>query len=200
MTGTLAIDPRGKYASMPATEAPLIPRPRPSRQPHLLSLRAWFWSRPQVQWAMANLGIRRWLTIRRWPPALFAGAFVGTTTDRMHGPHWQLDLIQLALRIAFIVAVLAIDAHLTWRASRLSELRSRPAYLAMGISLLVLAVGCFTAVARFDAHDNPSLADASGFIGFLASWATLLSLGRALTRGRLRRLCWVYPPTVNHKD
>ncbi|HTX85729.1 MAG TPA: hypothetical protein VME44_26395 [Streptosporangiaceae bacterium] len=138
---------------------------------------------------------RRWLTIGRWPPVLFAGVFIGEITDPMHGPRWERDLIQLALRTAFIVAVLATDAYLTWRALRLAGLRSRPAYLAMGTGLLALAVGCFMAVARLDAHNSPSLADVSGFIGFLASWAALLSLGRALTWGRLRRLCWVYPPS-----
>jgi hypothetical protein len=143
---------------------------------------------------MTNLGIRRWLTIRRWPPVLFASAFIAAITDPMHGPHWERDLIQLALEIAVVAAGLATDAYLTWRALRLAGLRSRPAYLAMGTGLLALAVGCFTAVARLDTHNNPSLADVFGFIGLLASWATLLSLGRALTWGRLRRLCWIYPP------
>lgn len=143
---------------------------------------------------MTNLGIRRWLTIRRWPPLLFAIAFTGMITDPMHGPRWQQDLVKLALRIAVIVTALATDAYLARRALRLAGLRSRPAYLAAGTGLLALAVGCFIAVARLDAHNHPALADLSGLTGLLASWAALLSLGRALTRGRLRRLCWVYPP------
>jgi hypothetical protein len=187
---------------MSATGAPAS-RSRPSRQPHLPSPRAWFLSRPQVQavvyhpkvqWAMTNLGVRRWRTIRRWPPLLFAGAFTGMITDPMHGPRWQQDLVKLALGIAVIVTGLAADAYLTRRALRLASLRSRPTYLAAGTGLLALAVGCFTAVARLDAHNNPSLADVSGLIGLLASWTALLSLGRALTWGRLRRLCCVYPP------
>lgn len=172
------------------------------RWPRLPS-RAWFLSRPRVQaivahpkvqWAMTNLGIRRWLTIRRWPPLLFAGTSAGMITDSMHGPRWEQDLIRLALDVAIIVAALATDAYLTRRAFRLAGLRSRPTYMAMGIGLLALAVGCFIGVARLDGHHNPSLADVSGFIGLLASWTALLSLGRALTWGRLRRLCWVYPP------
>ena len=100
----------------------------------------------------------------------------------------------MALDIAVIVTALSTDAYLTRRALRLVGLRSRAIYLAMGTGLVALTVGCFTAVARLDAHNNPSLADAFGFIGLLASWAALLALGRALTWGRLRRLCWVYPP------
>jgi hypothetical protein len=100
----------------------------------------------------------------------------------------------LALGIAVIVTALATDAYLTRRALRLAGLRSRPTYLAVGTGLLAFAVGCFTAVARLDAHNNPSLADVFGLIGLLASCTALLSLGRALTWGRVRRLCWVYPP------
>jgi hypothetical protein len=168
-----------------------------------LSPRAWLLSRPQVQaviyhpkvqWAMTNLGIRRWLTIRRWPPIFFASTFTRMITDPLHGPRWQLDLVGLALGIAVIVTALSADAYLTRRALRLVGPRSRAAYLAMGTGLVALAVGCFTAVARLDAHNKPSLADAFGFIGLLASWAALLALGRALAWGRLRRLCWVYPP------
>lgn len=112
----------------------------------------------------------------------------------MHGPHWQQYLVKLALGIAVIVTALATDTYLTRRAVRLVGLRSRPTYVAVGTGLLAFAVGCFTTVARLDAHNNPSLADVFGLIGLLASWTALLSLGRALTWGRLRRLCWVYPP------
>jgi len=102
-------------------------------------------------------------------------------TDPMHGPHWQLALVNLALAVAVMATALATDAYLTRRALRLVGLRSRPTYLAMGTGLLALAVGCFTAVARFDAHNKPPPADVFGFIGLLASWAAPLSLGRALT-------------------
>jgi hypothetical protein len=188
---------------MPATEALLSPRPQPPRKAHLLFPREWFLSRPRVQaviyhpkahWAITNLGIRRWLTIRRWPPIFFATAFAGMITDPMHVPRWQLDLSRAALNIAVVVTALFTDAYLTRRALRLAGLRSRATYLALGTGLVTLAVCCFTAVARLDAHNNPSLTDAFGFLGLLASWAALLALGRALTWGRLRRLCWVYPP------
>jgi hypothetical protein len=118
----------------------------------------------------------------------------------MHGPDWQRGLVKVGLAVAVIVAALAADGYLTRRAYRLVGLRSRPTYLAIGTGLLALAVGCFAAVARLDAHNNPSLAGVSGFIGLLASWAALLSLGRALTWGRLRHRCWVYPPTGRRPD
>jgi hypothetical protein len=35
--------------------------------------------------------------------------------------------------------------------------------------------------------------------GLLASWSALLALGRALTRGQLRRLCWAYPPSAGRQ-
>jgi hypothetical protein len=188
---------------MSAAEAPLSPRPQPPRRAPLLSPRAWLLSRPRVQaviyhpkvqWAMTKLGIRRWLAIRRWPPLFLAVAGLGTITNDLHAPRWEHDLLVLALHIGLIVTALSTDAYLTRRALRLVALRSRATYLAMGTSLLPLAVGCFAAAARLDAHNNPSLADAFGFIGLLVSWTALLALGRAFTWGRLRRLCWVYPP------
>jgi hypothetical protein len=143
---------------------------------------------------MTSLGIRRWLAIRRWPPLLLAAAGLGTITDDLHVPRWEHDLAGLALYIGLIVTALSTDAYLARRALRLADLRSRATYLAMGTGLVPLAVGCFAAASRLDAHSNPSLADAFGFIGLLGSWAALLALGRALTWGRLRRLCWIYPP------
>jgi hypothetical protein len=68
---------------------------------------------------------------------------------------------------------------------------ARPVMAAL-IGLLVLSQRL--SLPRLGAHNNPSLADAFGFIGLLGSWAALLALGRALTWGRMRRLCWVYPP------
>ena len=188
---------------MPAAEAPLSPRPQPPRGARLVSPRGWFLSRqrvqaviyhPKVQWAMTNLGIRRWLAIRRWPPVFLAVAGLGMITDDLHVPRWEHDLVRLALYVALVVTALSADAYLTRRALRLTNLRSRATYLAIGTAQLPLAVGCFAAASRFDAHTNPSLADVIGTVGFLVSWAALLSLGRALTWGRLRRLCWVYPP------
>jgi len=149
---------------------------------------------PKVQWAMTNLGIRRWLTIRRWPPLLMVGGWIGMVMEPLHGPVWQQDLIRSAIDIAVIVIALSTDAYLTRRARRLVGLRSRPIYLAMGTGLLALAVGCFIADAALDARNHPRLPDAFMLIGLLAGWPALLALGRALTWGRLRRLCWVYPP------
>jgi len=111
----------------------------------------------------------------------------------MSGPRWQQNLVASALGITVIVTALSTDAYLTRRALRVVNLRSRPTYLGMGSSLLTLAVACFTAVASLDAR-NPLLSNVFLLIGSLASWAALLALGRALTWGRLRRLCWVYPP------
>jgi hypothetical protein len=149
---------------------------------------------PKVQWAITRLGIRRWLAIRRWPPLLLAIAGLGTITDDTHAPRWEHDFAGLGLHIGLIVTALSADAYLTRRALRLAGPRSRATYLAMGTGLLLLAAGCFAAASGLGAHNNPSLADAFGFIGLLGSWAALLALGRALTWGRLRRLCWVYPP------
>jgi hypothetical protein len=188
---------------MPATEAPQSPRSQPPRRARLLSPSAWFLSQPRVravryhpkvQWAMTNLGIRRWRTIRRSPPVLLAVAGIATLTDQMHGPRWEQDLVRAAVDIALTVTALSAGACLTRRARRLVGLRSRRTYLVMGTGLLALAVACFTAVARFDAHNNPLPADLFGLIGLLASWPALLALGRALTWGRLRRFCWIYPP------
>jgi hypothetical protein len=141
---------------------------------------------------MTNLGIRRWLTIRRWPPVAFATVFIGVVTEPLHSPRWEQDLVAWALGGAVIVTALATDAYLSRRALRLVGVRSRPTYLAMGTSLLALAAGCFTGVA-LNEHSGV-LPNVVILVGLLASWAGLLALGRALTWGRLRRLCWVYPP------
>lgn len=131
-----------------ATDARLSPRLRRSRRPRLSSPRAWFPYRPQVQalvyhpkvqWAMTNLGIRRWLTIRRWPALFLASASGRAILDLIHGPRWQQDLAGAASALAFFVTALTVDAY-------------------------------------------------------LSGWTGLLTLGRALTWGRLRRLCRVYPP------
>jgi hypothetical protein len=196
-------DFRDKYFPMSATEAPLSPRALPPRRAPLLSPCAWLVSRPRVQavichpkvqWAMTNLGIRRWRAIRRWPPLLLAAAGLGTITDDLHVPRWEHDLAGLALYIGLMVTALSADAYLARRARRLAGPRARASYLAMGAGLVPLAVGCFAAASRLDAHGNPSLADAVGFIGLLGCWAALLALGRALAWGRLRRICWIYPP------
>ncbi len=187
---------------MSAAEAPLSPRPQPSRRARLLAPGAWLLSRPlvqavinhpKVQWAMTNLGIRRWLTMRRWPALLLAATGLGDITDDLHVPRWEHDLAGSVLNIGLIVTALSTDAYLTRRALRLPGLRSRATYLALGITLLAPAAGCIAAASRISAH-NPPLADAVGSIGLLISWVALLALGRALTWGRLRRLCWVYPP------
>jgi hypothetical protein len=155
---------------------------------------------PKVQWAMTSLGIRRWLAIRRWPPLLLAAVGLRTITDDLHAPRWEHDLAGLALYTGLIVAALSTDAYLTRRARRLAGPRSRVTYLAAGTGLLPLAAGCIAAAPSLYARGNPSLADAFGFIGLLASWTALLALGRALTWGRLRRHCWIYPPAGRPAD
>src|SRR3984957_18364343 len=112
---------------MSATEAPLSPRALPPRRASLLSPRAWLVSRPRVQavichpkvqWAMTNLGIRRWRAIRRWPPLLLAAAGLGTITDDLHVPRWEHDLAGLAPFIWLMVTALADHARLSTRAPR----------------------------------------------------------------------------------
>jgi hypothetical protein len=193
---------RDKYASMSVTEAPLSPRPRPSRRPRLSSPRGWFLSRPQVQavvyhpkvqWAMTNLGIRRWLTIRRWPALFLGSAFGRPILDPIHRSRWQQGMVSAASGLAFLVTALAVDAYLTRRARRLVGLRSRPMYLAMAVAPLSLAIVSLYLSVRLYAH-HVWLSDVFTLVGTLSGWTGLLAFGRALTWGRLRRLCWVYPP------
>lgn len=189
---------------MSATEAPLSPRPRPSRTARLSSPRAWFLSRPRVQavvyhpkfqWAMTNLGIRRWLTIRRWPALFLGGAFGRPLLDPINGPRWQQDVVSAAAGLAFFATALTVDAYLTRRARRLVGLRSRPVYLAMAAAPLSLAIVSFCLSGRLYAH-HVRLSDVFTLVGTLSGWTGLLAFGRALTWGRLRRLCWVYPPVA----
>jgi hypothetical protein len=175
---------------------------RPSRRPRLASPRAWFLSRPQVQavvdhpkvqWTMTHFGIRRWLTIRRWPALFLASAFGRPILDPIHGPRWQQDTVIAASGLACFATALTVDACLTRRARRLVGLRSRPAYLAMAAAPLSLAiVGLYLSI-RLYAH-HVWLSDVFTLVGTLSGWTGLLALGRALTWGRLRHLCWVYPP------
>jgi len=155
---------------------------------------------PKVQWAVTRLGLRRWLTIRRWPPLALAGTFVGSVTDSMRGSIWQHNLVASALDISVIVIALPADAYLTRRARRLVGSRSRPAYLAMAAGPLALAGLCIyiAAVPLYPHH--PRLSDLFTLIGGLSGWTALLALGRALTWGRLRRLCWIYPPAMRPPD
>lgn len=187
---------------MSATEAPLSPRPRPSRRPRLSSSRAWFLSRPRVQavvyhpkvqWTMTNLGIRRWLTIRRWPALFLASAFGRPIFELIHGPRWQQDTVIAAAGLAFFVTALTVDAYLARRARRLVGIRSRPVYLAMAAAPLSLAIVSFYLSVRLYPH-RVWLSDVFLLVGTLSGWTGLLAFGRALTWGRLRRLCWVYPP------
>jgi hypothetical protein len=187
---------------MSAAEAPsLSPPPRPPLRARLLSLplvQAVIYH-PKVQWAMTNLGIRRWLAIRRWPALLLAASGLGMVTDDLHIPRWEHDLVGSVLYIGLIGTALSADAYLTRRARRMVGLRSRATYLAMGVALLPPAVGCIAVASGLGAHNAP-LADVVGSIGLLISWIALLALGRALTWGRLRRLCWVYPPGGRRPD
>jgi len=148
---------------------------------------------------MTRLRIRRWLTIRRWPPLLLAGAFAGSIAPRS-GLGWHFTLVAGTLDISIVVIALSTDAYLTHRARRLAGLRSRPAYLAMAVSPLVLAVVCiYIAAVPLNVH-HPRLSGLSTLIGALSGWTALLALGRALTWGRLRRLCWIYPPAGSAAD
>lgn len=143
---------------------------------------------------MTRLGIRRWRTIRRWPPLLLAGTFAHSVAPPPPGPGWHFTPVAAALDISVIVIALSADAYLTRRARRLAGLRSRPAYLAMALGPLALAVVCiYLAAVPLSVH-HPRLWDLAALIGALSGWAALLALGRALTWGRLRRLCWIYPP------
>jgi hypothetical protein len=64
----------------------------------------------------------------------------------------------------------------------------------MAAGPLALAVVCiYIAAVPLYAH-HPRLSDLFTLIGELSGWTALLSLGRALTWGRLRRFCWIYPP------
>jgi hypothetical protein len=142
---------------------------------------------------MTNLGIRRWLAIRRWPPLFLANRLPNMLTDPIHGPRWWIDLIASAVGITLIVTVLGADAYLTRRASRLVGIRSRPMYLLMAAFPLAVAVGCFIVPGSFQVH-HPRLTDVLTAAGFIASWSALLALGRALTWGNFRYNFWVYPP------
>lgn len=143
---------------------------------------------------MANLGIRRWRMIRRWPALFLAGAFGRPLLDPIRGPRWQQDLVSAASGLAFFVTALTVDAYLTRRARRLAGLRTRPVYLAMAAGPLSLAiVSTYLSVRLFYAH-HVWLSDVFWLVGSLSGWTGLLALGRALAWGRLRRLCWVYPP------
>jgi hypothetical protein len=148
---------------------------------------------PKVQWTMTTLGIRRWLTIRRWPALFLASAFGRPILVTIHGPRWQQDTVTAAAGLAFFVTALTVDAYLTRRARRLAGLRSRPVYLAMAAGPLSLAIVSLYLSARLYAH-HVWLCDLFTLVGTLSGWTGLLALGRALTWGRLRRLCWVYPP------
>jgi hypothetical protein len=185
---------------MSAAEAPLSPRPQAPSRARLLSPRAWLLSRPlvqaviyhpKVQWAMTNLGIRRWLAIRRWPPVILAVAGLGMITNDLHTPRWEHDLVGSALYIGLVVTALSADAYLTRRALRLVGLRSRATYLAMGTVLLPLAVGCFAAASRLDAYNNPSLANVIGSSGFLGQ------LGRTACPRPRPHLGPVAPPLLD---
>jgi hypothetical protein len=149
-------------------------------------------SHPKIQWAVTHLGIRRWLTLRRWPPVLFASMFTGSVMERVPGPHWRQDLIQAAMNLAVVAAALATDAYLNRRAQRLRGERSRLTYLAMATVPLAAAVGCFYAVSVCAFGTFPY--DVFMIIGELSAWTALLTLGRALAYGPFRRLCWIYPP------
>src|SRR5215472_16127338 len=117
---------------MSATEVPPSPGPQlPLRQPRrslLRSPRAWLMSQPRaqaliyhpkVQWAMTNLGIRRWLAIRRWPPLFIANGLPNMLTDPIHARRWWIDMMAFAVGGTLFVTALGADAYLTRRASRL---------------------------------------------------------------------------------
>jgi len=142
---------------------------------------------------MTSLGIRRWLTIRRWPALFLASAFGRPILDQVHGPRWQQDMVIAASGVAFFVTALTIDAYLTRRARRLAGPRSRPLHLAMAAAPLSVAIVSLYLSVRLYAH-HAWLSDVFTLVGTLSGWTGLLALGRALTWGRLRRLCWVYPP------
>jgi hypothetical protein len=186
--------------SVPA--ASLTPPSQPPRRPRRRPPKAWFLSRtqvqaviyhPKVQWVMTRLRIRRWLTIRRWPPLLLAGALTRSIAPPP-GPRWHFTPVAETLGISIVVIALSTDAYLTHRARRLAGLRSRPAYLAMAAGPLALAVVCiYIAAVPLNVH-HPRLSELFTLIGALSGWMALLALGRALTWGRLRRFCWIYPP------
>ena len=142
---------------------------------------------------MTNLGIRRWLTIRRWPALFLGSAFGRPILDPIHGSRWQQDMVSAASGLAFLVTALAVDAYLTRRARRLVGLRSRPMYLAMAVAPLSLAIVSLYLSVRLYAH-HVWLSDVFTLVGTLSGWTGLLAFGRVITWGRLRRLCWVYPP------
>ena len=102
---------------------------------------------------MTNLGIRRWLTIRRWPALFLASAFGRPIIlDPIHGSRWQQDTVSAASGFALFVTALAVDAYLTRRARRLVGLRSRPMYLAMAVAPLSLAIVSLYLSVRLYAH------------------------------------------------
>jgi hypothetical protein len=148
---------------------------------------------PKVQWVIARLRIRRWLTIRRWPPLFLASTYTRMLTDPMHGPRWEQNLTASAVGISTIVIALSVDAYLTRRARRLVGVRPRPVYLAMAAGPVALAVICMYVAGPLNAH-HPRLSDLVALAGGLSGWTALLALGRALTWGHFRRLCWIYPP------
>ena len=144
---------------------------------------------------MTSLGIRRWLTIRRWPALFLASAFGRPILDQVHGPRWQQDMVIAASGLAFFVTALTVDAYLTRRARCLVGLRSRSMYLAMAAAPVSIAIVSLYLSVRLYAH-HVWLSDVFTLVGTLSGWTGLLALGRALTWGRLRRLCWVYPPAA----
>jgi hypothetical protein len=125
---------------------------------------------------------------------ILAGAFVHAVAPPPSTSGWHFTPVAAALDISVIVFALSADAWLTRRARRLVGPRSRPAYLAMAAGPLALAVVCiYIAAVPLYVH-HPRLSDLFTLIGELSAWTALLALGRAITWGRLRRLCWIYPP------
>jgi len=71
--------------------------------------------------------------------------------------------------------------------------RSCLVYLATGAALLAVAVGA-VAVGWHSFTADTWPADVYGLIAEVSAWSAILALGRALIRGRYRRLFWIYPP------
>jgi hypothetical protein len=148
---------------------------------------------PKVEWLRTRYPVRRWRTIRRWPPVVMLGIFIEDVAQRVHQPDGWMKLALVAFHLAGLAAVLASDAYLQRRARRRPGERSRPAYLAAGAALLAVAAGVVAAGWHSFTADTWQ-ADLYGLIAGVSAWSAILALGRALARGPRRRLFWVCPP------